>query len=88
MNKVDNKASIQRFFESAGWTKDGWGHYHKGNRRVKMQARSFRLEKKAVVEASKYSPRQSFWVKLYSAYYSNVEVRDGKVVEVNNEKKD
>lgn len=46
-----------------GWTKDQWGHYHKGDRRFKLSKVAVRLEVKA---------GSAGWVRLRSGYLSRL----------------
>lgn len=53
------------------WTKDQWGHYHKGDRRFKLSKVAVRLEAKA---------GSAGWVRLRSGYYSKLRITaDGKL---------
>jgi hypothetical protein len=50
-----------------GWTKDQWGHYHKGDRRFKLSKTAVRLEAKA---------GSAGWVRLRSGYFSRLRITD------------
>jgi hypothetical protein len=49
------------------WTKDQWGHYHKGFKRLKLSSVVARLEVKA---------GSAGWVRLRSGYYSRLHVTE------------
>ena len=50
-----------------GWTKDQWGHYHKGDRRFKLSKVAVRLEAKA---------GSAGWVRLRSGYFSKLRITE------------
>jgi len=50
-----------------GWTKDQWGHYHKGDRRIKLSKVAVRLEATA---------GSAGWVGLRSGYFSRLRITD------------
>jgi len=50
-----------------GWTKDQWGHYHKGDRRFKLSKVAVRLEAKA---------GSAGWVRLCSGYFSKLRITE------------
>lgn len=50
-----------------GWTKDQWGHYHKGDRRFKLSTVAVRLEVKA---------GSAGWVRLRSGYFSKLHITE------------
>lgn len=57
------KDELYAWGERNGFTKDAWGHLHKGNLRIKVQKHTIRIESKRVVEATQYSPRKTIWAK-------------------------
>jgi len=50
-----------------GWTKDQWGHYHKGDLRFKLSKVAVRLEAKA---------GDAGWVRLRSGYFSKLHITE------------
>lgn len=60
---------IYAWGERNGWELDRWGNMKKGNRRIKFQKRSIRLERR--VETTPLS-----WVRIRSAFISKVVITD------------
>jgi hypothetical protein len=50
-----------------GYTRDRWGHYHKGERRFKLSKVAVRLEAKA---------GSAGWVRLRSGYFSKLRITE------------
>jgi len=51
-----------------GWTKDQWGHYHKGDRRFKLSKVAVRLEAQT---------ESAGWVRLRSGFFSKLRITEG-----------
>ncbi len=65
------RQNFEAWATAHGWTKDQWGHYHKGDRRFKLSKVAVRLEAKA---------GSAGWVRLRSGYYFKLHVTgDGKL---------
>ena len=72
--------SIRAWFTARGWTADRFGHLRRDKYRIKFQARSIRLEVECRHEASQYSPASLSWVRLRSAFLSQLSLTtDGKL---------
>lgn len=55
-----------------GWTKDQWGHFRKGDRRLKLSKVAVRLETKVDSVG---------WVRLRNGYFSKLRINEaGKLV--------
>jgi hypothetical protein len=53
---------VAKWLAANGWTQDRHGHFHKGDRRYKMQQLAVRLERKS----------SAGWVRLSSGYYKHL----------------
>ena len=73
------RAELHSWANRNGWTQDNWGHFKKERKgklyRLKLQARSVRLEVRCMVEHT-YGPPQKFWTRLRSAYYGELSLSD------------
>ncbi len=66
------RQEFEQWAVAHGWTKDQWGHYHKGDKRLKLSSVAARLEVKA---------DSAGWVRLRSGYYSRLNISEsGKLV--------
>jgi hypothetical protein len=65
-----SKAEFYEWAERNGWEQDRWGHLSKGEYRLKVQARSVRLERRYKTTATEYSPSETRYVRLRGAYFS------------------
>ena len=68
------RAELEAYLTRKGWTKDRWGHFRKSTYRMKMQARSVRMESQVKHAAGQYSPASTSWVRLKSANYSALSI--------------
>ena len=70
------REQLEAYFTRKGLIKDRFGHFKTkdGNTRYKMQARSVRKERKATTEATQYSPKKNFWVRVAGANYSQLSI--------------
>lgn len=77
-----NRDQLGQFLTEIGWKKDSFGHFHdpKGKYRIKMQARSVRYEVKVLHEATKYVPKSTSWMRLYSGFYKDLYISNGKII--------
>lgn len=74
------REQLEGWLVTKGWTKDRWGHYTKGDYRIKLQARSIRWEKAWRTEASQYNKSEKRYTRLYGGYYSQLSVtEEGKL---------
>lgn len=60
------KEELKNFFKVRGFSEDRWGHLKKGNRRIKMQKTSFRVEAKGEVSGD--------WIRTGGGYYKDYEI--------------
>lgn len=70
------KLQLAQYLIGKGWTQDRFGHFHKGEYRIKVQARSVRLEKWYRTEASAYSRSEKRYIRLRSGYLSKLFIGD------------
>lgn len=63
--------------QSTGWTVDSYGHYHKGERRMKLQQNSVRYERSYRTTATAWSKSKLEWIRIKSGYYKDLSVVDG-----------
>lgn len=69
------REELEKWFEAHGWVRDRFGHYRKGDSRMKMQDYSVRFEKQTTL-----SDGSKHWVRVKGAYYSNLSLTpDGKL---------
>jgi hypothetical protein len=61
------RQEFEQWASAHGWTKDQWGHYHKGDKRLKLSSVAARLEVKAGTAG---------WVRLRSGYYSRLSISE------------
>jgi hypothetical protein len=75
------REQVEQFLLSKGYKMDRFGHFktESGNTRIKMQARSLRIEKKVNHPAGLYSSASSSWVKTSGGYYSELSIKDDKL---------
>jgi hypothetical protein len=67
-----------------GWTKDRHGHLHKnenGQRRIKVQAISVRLERAYGIPATEYSRAEKRWLRTSGAYLKDLSIGPGDKLE-------
>lgn len=79
---MTDRKTIEAALVATGWTKDRWGHYKSasGDGRVKMQATSFRVERKHTYAALEFLPASTEWINVVSDYYKNASILpDGRV---------
>lgn len=57
-----------------GWEQDRFGHFHKGEYRLKVQDRSVRWEKMYRTSASQYNKSEKRYVRIRSGFYSKLSV--------------
>jgi hypothetical protein len=55
-----------------GWERDAYGHYHKGEMRLKMQKRTVRYERGWKTTATEYSRSEKRWTLRWSGFYSQL----------------
>ena len=65
------KAEFETWATKSGFSRDRWGHFHKGETRLKVSSTTVRLEVKATAAG---------WVRLRSNYFSKLSLTaDGKL---------
>lgn len=75
---IDHKESIFRTLRSYGWEQDRWGHYkftqsNGKELRVKVQAKSLRLERKCLIGD------KNEWIRVSSDFFGNIKVEGNGV---------
>lgn len=75
------KQEFETWALGCGWTKDAYGHFHKGDMRFKVQDRSVRMEKSYRTPDTQYSKGEQRWLRLRSGFFSKLSISpDGKLV--------
>lgn len=71
------KEDLIRWAEENGWSISSFGHLHKGEYRLKIQARSVRLEMSYRSEVD----RKKKYLRVSSAYFSELSIsEEGKLI--------
>ncbi len=70
---------LRTFLTETGWQPDKFGHYHRGEYRFKFQQTSVRLERSYQTSDTQYSKGEKRWLRLRSAYFSQLEIKEGKL---------
>jgi len=65
------RQEFEAWASAHSWTKDQWGHYHKGDRRFKLSKVAVRLEVKA---------GSAGWVRLRSGYFSKLHITEAEKI--------
>jgi hypothetical protein len=73
------KEDLAAYLVQHGWTKDRFGHYHKGEYRFKFQKISVRLEKGYHTADTEYSKGEKRWLPVRSAYLKDLSIKDDKI---------
>ena len=73
------REELESFLLANGWTRDSFGHFHKGEYRMKMQDKSVRYERGYHTEATQYIKAEKRWMRIRSGYYGKLSIVDGKI---------
>ncbi len=67
--KLSPQDRLRGILRADGWSPDRFGHFHKGDLRMKFKKLVCRLETKRHFPATDYSPAHSLWVHIGDSLY-------------------
>jgi len=67
-----SREEFEQWAEKNGWKRDRFGHYHKGDLRLKLQAKTVRLERSHRTEDTQYRKGEKRWIRIRSGYYGKL----------------